>query len=123
MTKRTPRYAELGSISSGTLLYADQIEAFASALGELDGDGEYAGLLDRCDGYLSECEDAGRDPDEACWLIEDLCDALQAFAPPMAYFGAHEGDGADFGFWISEDAIYLTKAEGELLQVADLAEL
>ena len=32
-------------------------------------------------------------------LINDLIDALQEFAPPGHTFGAHEGDGADFGFW------------------------
>jgi hypothetical protein len=38
--------------------------------------------------------------DECGYLIyEVLFDALDAIAPDDAYFGASEGDGADFGFW------------------------
>jgi len=32
-------------------------------------------------------------------LVNDLCDALQEHAPAGHYFGAHEGDGSDYGFW------------------------
>ena len=40
------------------------------------------------------------DRDEVAYLInEKLIDALNEYAPPHTYFGTHEGDGADFGFW------------------------
>jgi hypothetical protein len=35
--------------------------------------------------------------------LEDLTEALQDLAPTGFYFGASEGDGACFGFWLSED--------------------
>lgn len=35
----------------------------------------------------------------------EISDSLDFFAPPYSYFGAHEGDGADFGYWVSEDAL------------------
>tara|TARA_Y100000310_G_scaffold275814_1_gene292541 strand:+ start:92 stop:355 length:264 start_codon:yes stop_codon:yes gene_type:complete len=31
--------------------------------------------------------------------LEELCDVLNDLAPGDHYFGAHEGDGSDFGFW------------------------
>lgn len=35
-------------------------------------------------------------------LLEDLFDALNEVAPEGHYFGAHMGDGSDFGFWQGE---------------------
>lgn len=41
--------------------------------------------------------------DETCeWDIEELTGILESHALPYFYFGAHPGDGADFGFWLSE---------------------
>jgi hypothetical protein len=37
-------------------------------------------------------------------LVSELIDELQAFAPKDHYFGAHSGDGSDFGYWMSEEA-------------------
>lgn len=64
---------------------------------------------DRLNNLVGESQDCwtedgdGIDPEHeetAEYLInETLPDALQQFAPPYCYFGSHEGDGADFGFW------------------------
>lgn len=37
--------------------------------------------------------------EEASELVTILMDELSAIAPDGHYFGAHPGDGADFGFW------------------------
>lgn len=36
-------------------------------------------------------------------LIATLMDELSAFAPVDHYFGAHPGDGSDFGYWMNGD--------------------
>ena len=43
--------------------------------------------------------------DVASEIISTLEDALGEFAKPYCYFGALEGDGADFGFWPSHEQI------------------
>lgn len=36
-------------------------------------------------------------------LNDDCWDAMQDIAPEGFYFGAHPGDGADYGFWAIEE--------------------
>jgi len=47
--------------------------------------------------------------EKLCLLVNDtLFDALNTVAPVSCYFGSNEGDGACFGFWLSDDAIIAT---------------
>lgn len=121
----TLKPAPFGSVSSGTLRTQDLLSAFVSALeGLMLVNGEYfsrpENFVERdrlCDaiGEAQDCfidcaiekSDFGEiDPDKeetAEWLVnETLFDMLQSFAPPYTYFSAHPGDGADFGFWLSD---------------------
>jgi hypothetical protein len=41
--------------------------------------------------------------EEACHVLQDLHETLQDVAPHGFYFGASEGDGACFGFWLQDD--------------------
>lgn len=41
--------------------------------------------------------------DHAADILDELFTVLDAAAPEGFYFGAYVGDGADFGFWPSED--------------------
>lgn len=51
----------------------------------------------------ADSSEADWNDEQACQLLEDLADTLQDVAPVGFYFGASEGDGACFGFWIGED--------------------
>lgn len=51
--------------------------------------------------------------------LETLFDILNNHALPYFYFGAHPGDGADFGYWLSEEF----ESDFDGLKVSDLAEV
>jgi len=121
-TQSTPtlKPARIGSISHGTLRTEDLLHTF---LCELEGlcllSGDYLSQnhaeRDRYANLIGEAQDCfaedGEEIDEekeetANYLVnESMPDALNQFAPPYCYFGAHEGDGSDFGFWPSHDSI------------------
>lgn len=81
---------EPGTVSHGTLITNDLIEAFTTELERLDPIA--AAKLAGCYGEIRSDEEDG-------WYLECLFDTLGDLAPEGLYFGAHEGDGSDFGFW------------------------
>jgi len=45
-------------------------------------------------------------PEDSSFLLnEDIWDLLNDIAPKFTYFGSSEGDGADYGFWTSTEAL------------------
>ena len=89
------------SLSHGTLLNDDLIPTFEEflelhapdVLKEIKSDEDYYYILE-----------FGRyDGETAYWLLDVLFDKLNDLAPEGYYFGAHPGDGSDFGFWQLED--------------------
>jgi len=100
----------MGTVSSGTMREEDLIPDFCYQLSQL---ARQSGILPakarkahlalvkeieaRMEGEdYFESEDAGYD------LNESLFNALNEYSAPYFYFGAHPGDGADYGFWLSE---------------------
>lgn len=104
-TRRERGGAQLGSVSHGTMQPRDLIPEFRSTLARLDQKAYRKHLEEHGDVTGDEDKDAakGLDPEEADWAIEDLFDKLDSCAPDGAYFGAHPGDGADYGFWLAEE--------------------
>jgi len=74
--------------------------------------------------FLEEIGERMEDEDyyeteESGYDLDDLFKALQEYALPHFYFCSHPGDGADFGYWLSEDFEY----EFDGKKVSDLSEL
>lgn len=115
---------DLGTVSQGTLRDEDLIPCFTEHLAALTGaaidaheiNGRTArrlfGLCSAARLYHSLAYDARGD------LIDELSDALNEFAPDGCYFGAHEGDGADFGFWPRD--VHEMEREGDCLVLGEL---
>lgn len=99
-----------GTVSRATMRNQDLIPCFLEVLEKLDPNG-YAGYLDGLEdaGYPIAYIESLEDHDEfwyssAAWEIcYELFDLLEQLAPDGYYFGAHVGDGSDYGFWAIED--------------------
>ena len=88
---------QLGSISTGTLRTEDLLFDFALALREFEDkwNSEHEALYDQAKQHMAQAPSES----ELNQTVSNLQDALQEYCPPFVYFGALEGDGADFGFW------------------------
>ena len=80
----------IGTVSHGTMLTSDLIPAF---MAELPASHK----------LRVEYDEHGYNAADADDLLECLFDALDAQAPEGCYFGAHPGDGSDYGYWPVED--------------------
>lgn len=113
MTTESTHVAEPGSVSWGTMRPEDLIPRFVEVLDALKEseslsntpDPKRFGTLDDLLGGIEQRIKADEYYEsEACsYDLDALFDALNDYAPPDCYFGAHEGDGANYGFWPSPD--------------------
>lgn len=144
-----PVYATLGSVSSGTMRAEDLVPAFLSALEDVRNElavpgsttdsaeetlarSQEVGRLDDVLGEIEERMNAEIEPDsdeegyfdgeEASEDLQTLEDELSNYSPPFCRFGAHEGDGADYGFWISWESVEEAVREGTLIKLEAGAE-
>jgi hypothetical protein len=112
------KHINCGSVSNGTMLESDLIPTFCYELrNQRPCKREHLNLVreiearQQSEGYY-ESEDAGFD-------LESLFDALDAYTAPYFYFGSHPGDGADYGFWLSEGF----DSDFDGLKVSDLSDI
>ena len=121
---------QLGTVSHGTVRPQDLIPCFLMEL-RIYGCKSYQMLSDKVNSYdLMSKDGLTVNDDHPFWtssacdeILDALIDTLYGMSPPYAYFGAHEGDGSDYGFWPHYDAIFDAIHDGELLQVSDLSEI
>ena len=114
-------YGNIGTLCEGSLDSDDLLRAFAIELDELtrkNDTAEHESLIKEA-WRLNESRDEGYKAD----IIAELQDALGEFSPPFCHFGAHEGDGADFGYWPNFDVIEEACRDGEAIKVSDLSEI
>ena len=120
---RKPINYPMGSISSGTMRAEDLIPTLASELEYRAKHDKHvafktrkthmqlAQLIDKCIAgdcdheHMEDCPDSADNyyqSEAADNDLESLFDALDAYSAPYFYFGSHPGNGADYGYWLSE---------------------
>lgn len=99
----------MGSISSGTMRPEDLLPCFIAELESMRPlQKAHRTLLREVQQRMDAAELLGLsyfevlNGEQAAEDIEELETALQDYCLPHFYFGAHPGDGADFGYWLSE---------------------
>lgn len=108
----------IGSISSGTMRTKDLLPAFLRELERQEKltiahkklAKEISARMGSDDYYESE---------ELDYDLGELFDALEEYCMPYFWFGAHPGDGADYGYWLSETF----EEDFDDLKVSDLSEI
>ena len=92
------------SLSEATMRPQDLMPAFIYAIRQIDPDNKP--LMDNIDELEKDIKNHGSDyyETEECSLdLAYLFDTLNELAPDGYYFGAHPGDGSDYGFWECEE--------------------
>lgn len=95
-----------GTVIHRTLRSQDLLPTFWELYQKRGNEWDVASFRDRltAEGYeLAVGDDEHPYWDDANETVNDLIDRLNATAPEGFYFGAHPGDGSDFGFWQNEE--------------------
>lgn len=111
----------IGSVIHGTMRNEDLIPTFLSELKERDTEKTYKKLIEEIQQNQKSTTygDAGYyESEDATWDLEELFEALNELAPPFCYFGAHVGNGSDYGFWPDMEYIEQSREDGELIDVS-----
>lgn len=89
----------IGTVISGTMRERDLVPAFLDALRDLNPEAADQFTQDNPDVFTDDGIVMVEDID---LVMDDLYEAINKECPEGIYFGAHPGDGADYGFWSTE---------------------
>ncbi len=119
--RKRMKYAQLGSVSTGTLDSESLVSAFSGELESLYSETGHPvpGHVRTMLAEVKRLDSIDFEDGDASEYVDELAQELEHFAPPFCYFGASEGDGADFGFWVSEDSVREAVRSGEIAVVED----
>lgn len=91
------------SASHGTMRRQDLIPVFLNVIRETPEYIQYM-AADIPPAHANEDDQADWwDSEEAMELLDELFTILDNYAPGGYYFGAHPGDGSDYGYWKAEE--------------------
>jgi hypothetical protein len=94
------KIATVGSVISGTMRKEDLIPDFIFELGELEHESDnLSEIITR----FNESDKSYFKSEDSDFDLEELFDMMDEHSPEGYYFGAHPGDGSDYGFWMFED--------------------
>jgi hypothetical protein len=100
-----------GSVSSGTMREIDLLNAFLPIIKE-HNPLAYDDIEDELNPFCrNDIDKILGNENHTCWqsatmtwvVNEIMWDAMNEIAPEGFYFGAHPGDGRDYGFWAIEE--------------------
>lgn len=112
----------IGTVSHATMREEELIPAFLDELqSQRPLKREHRKLIRDIKRNLRNTETEMRyyESEDASYDLDALFDALDTYCLPYFYFGAHPGDGSDYGYWLPEDFQY----EFDGLKVSDLSEV
>lgn len=91
------------SVSHGTMRPQDLIPRYMDVIRDTP---EYLQIMHVVPSHaLEDGEAAWWDSEAAASFLEDLTDTLADYAPEGYYFGAHPGDGSDYGYWKNTETV------------------
>lgn len=102
----TMKKINIGSVSHATMRPEDLIPAFIDELlSQTPTRREHLKLIKEIRQRIGEALYSGDyyDTDDCVEDLDDLFTALDSYSLPYFYFGAHPGNGSDYGYWLSED--------------------
>lgn len=116
----------IGSVSHATMRPEDLIPAFIAELRwQKPCKREHRKLCREIEQRMLKENGTGEDDEayfeseDASFDLESLFDALDSYTMPYFYFGAHPGDGSDYGYWLTDDFEHCFDG----LKVSDLADV
>ena len=124
--KNKSTYGGIGSVSSGTMRTQDLIPSFLWEADKLKLSRDERTAVLKIQARVNKVQNGKYKGSDAYWTdemvdwdLEELFDILDAHSLPYFSFGAHPGDGADYGWWLSESF----QEDFDGLKVSDLSEV